>query len=136
MLWGQRALTSEGLIVRSWDELTGRTSVPASSPATPPPAAPSSLQWTSHDEAEELCFTAYSTAIIASVTGSVAQRELRSSEAEAINYLCEKALTKDGPKGVHCFLEAWDASKGMERVFQGSGMRVYDEIYSSCLGRR
>lgn len=64
------------------------------------------------------------------------QRAALEADGDAKGYLCEQALNRDGPKGVACFLDAWDAATGMERVFPGSGRQVYDEKYATCLAGR
>jgi hypothetical protein len=123
-------LTATGVKFITWDEHIGLT--PASPPAQAAPAEPSSA----YNRAASTCFRAETDWMVTTpLDASKSVTERAEAEGKAKGYLCNQALTKDGPKGVNCFLSAWEAAKGMERVFQGSGQRVYQDKYAACMGR-
>ena len=119
-------LAGAGVTFRSWDQINLDSH---------PPTAPPAATVTPYNAASADCLRAESAPLIASVTATPDESQRLKAEADAIDYLCGKALDDDGPPGVACFFNAWDASKGMERVFPGSGMKVYDEKYRACMGR-
>lgn len=128
---GSWMLVADGVAFKSWSQINAESN-PA--PNAPPPAQTSGS--TPYTRASALCFQVASGPTLESVTASPARARQLQAEAEAADYLCGKALDEDGPRGVDCFSSAWDASRGMERVFAGSGMRVYDEKYRACLAGR
>jgi hypothetical protein len=134
--WGVRTLYLDGeYTALSWDEHLGTTSAPAPAvpaPATVPPRTPAEVA-RNHADAE--CFNIYANALIGTLYMGPAESDRVKAEADAANYLCHQAADRDGQKGVDCFSSAWNAAKGMERVFQGSGRKVYEDKYASCIGR-
>jgi hypothetical protein len=121
---GQWELTAAGISFSAWEIPTAEAQ-PTASPA------PSSAQ--NQRNAASACFNIYSTARIGALHSSPAEQERVKMEAQAGNYLCGQAADRDGMKGVECFKQAWDAAKGMERVFPGSGQKVYEEKYAACM---
>ena len=69
-------------------------------------------------------------------TAPEAVQKRAEAEGNAKGYLCEQALERHGPKGVECYGQAWDAARGMEQVFRGSGRQTYDEVYVRCIAGR
>lgn len=124
---GTWTLTANGVELTTWEELTGQAPKPA-------PAAPSQAS-SAQNRASSRCFNLVSTVLISSVHASAAERERAKAEADALMYLCGQAADRDGMRGVDCFSQAWDAARGMERMFAGSGQRVYQEKYAACIGR-
>jgi hypothetical protein len=123
-------LAGDGVRYVTWDEYLGRTpaTTPAQAASSPPPTS-------EHNSAASTCFRAATDGRISSLYAGPEEQRRAEAEGKAKSYLCNQALTKDGPSGVDCFLVAWEAAQGMEQVFQGSGQRAYDEKYARCMGR-
>jgi hypothetical protein len=136
-LWIQNGQTMNYLTWQQWDAyLASRDSAPASAMSPPAPAAtpvPAAVQDQRSADAE--CFNIYANALIGTLYLSPAESDRVKAEAAAANYLCGQAAERDGARGVDCFSSAWEAAKGMERVFAGSGQKVYADKYASCIGR-
>ena len=129
----------------TWDEARSYAARPAANPpmgaaaaSAPPPSTPPRSQWTDTEEAQFQCSTRWANALARSVGIGMPQAEMdrRKAEADAIRFLCDSTAASHGTRGVECFDKAWEAARGMERVFPGSGRKAYDDAFAVCIAGR
>jgi len=104
---------------------------PTSSAPGPGPTTSEAL-----GDARSTCGRAANDWMITTLGASEAVQRRAEAEANAKGYLCEQALERHGPKGVECYVQAWDAARGMEQMFAGTGRQTYDDVYARCIVAR
>jgi hypothetical protein len=104
---------------------------PAPQASAPPAPRPPDPQL----EAQKGCTDMYAALLIGSLFDPPAVQQRKKAESEAISFLCRGAVDQYGPRGLECFQQAWDRSRGMEAVFPGSGRATYDQVLQACIAR-
>ena len=127
--WGERFMTSSGLVERSWDDVLSQAGV-SPAPAPPSPAQPSP--------------SAQCGALALELTEDAPRTRTERLTAvwgpddvtTAAEDLCEDAAALHGARGVACFEAAFAAARGRERLFPGQGWAAYDSAYDRCIAAR